>query len=188
LNIVTHALLGWCAAQRLASERRDMLIATAGSVAPDLDAIGILAGTGPEGQGIEWFSRFHHVLAHNFFAGILFTVMAFALAKDRFRAAVLVLLLFHAHLLCDVIGSRGPDGEQWAIPYLYPASNSMTLTWSGQWEVNAWPNLLFTVFLLFLFFKQARDRGFSALWFVSASADAAFIETLRARFPIPVKG
>ena len=51
--------------------------------------------------------------------------------------ALLVFISFHLHLLCDLIGARGPDGDQWPIPYLKPFSNSVQLAWHGQWALNA---------------------------------------------------
>lgn len=185
MNIITHALVGWCAGQRLLADRRDMLLVTAGSVAPDIDGLGVLAGLVSPDLGLDWFSRYHHALTHNLVSGVVATIALGAVARDRLRTAAWVFVLFHLHLLCDVVGSRGPDGEQWPVPWLYPFSDRATLVWSGQWEVNAWPNLLFTVWLLALFLKQARDQGFSPIWYLSARADAAFVATLRHRFPLP---
>jgi inner membrane protein len=62
--------------------------------------------------------------------------------------AALVFLSFHLHLLCDLIGSRGPDGDQWPIPYLKPFSNALQLTWHGQWALNGWQNFAITGLLL----------------------------------------
>ena len=66
----------------------------------------------------------------------------------RVAIAGLVCLTFHLHLLCDVAGSKGPDGSQWPIPYLEPFSDAIQWAWSGQWELNAWPNVTLTLLLL----------------------------------------
>ena len=97
--------------------------------------------------------------------------------------ALLVFLSFHLHLLCDIIGARGPDGDQWPIPYLEPFSSLPRLIWSGQWALNAWPNMLITAVLIALAVRWAWQRGYSPLEMVSARADAVFVETLRRRFP-----
>ena len=47
-------------------------------------------------------------------------------------------------------GARGPDGEPWPIPYLVPFSPTPRLVWSGQWALNAWPNVLLTAALIAL--------------------------------------
>ena len=79
---------------------------------------------------------------------------------------------------------RHPDGDQWPISYLIPFSNALQLSWSGQWELNAWPNFAQTIALLGLTFHLAYRRGFSPLEIVSERADTAFVATLRQRFGI----
>ena len=96
--------------------------------------------------------------------------------------ALLVFISFHLHLLCDLIGARGPDGDQWPIPYLKPFSNSVQLTWHGQWALNAWQNFLITgIFLLATFWLAWKYRS-SPLELVSQSANQAVTQTLRDRF------
>ena len=50
--------------------------------------------------------------------------------------------MVHLHILCDVIGSKGPDGYHWPIFYFYPLDSEIALSWQYQWELNAWPNML----------------------------------------------
>ena len=111
------------------------------------------------------------------------TVAFAAFAQRKGMTALLVFLSFHLHLFCDIIGARGPDGDQWPIPYLEPFSHLPRLIWSGQWALNAWPNMLITAILLALALRWAWQRGYSPLEMVSAKADAVFVETLRRRFP-----
>jgi hypothetical protein len=101
----------------------------------------------------------------------------------KWKVAALAFLSFHLHILGDLVGARGPEGEQWAIPYLNPFTDSVQLVWSGQWALNAWPNFAITFALLAAAFYLARVRGFSPLEIVSRRADAAFVEALRRRFP-----
>jgi hypothetical protein len=90
----------------------------------------------------------------------------------------------HIHLLEDLLGSRGPEGYQWPIPYLMPFSHAGDLSWRGQWTLNAWPNFAITVALLLVTFYLAWSRGFSPLEMVSAKADTAFVAALRKRIPV----
>lgn len=92
---------------------------------------------------------------------------------------------FHLHLLGDLIGARGPDGEQWPIPYLSPFSTAWHWTWSGQWALNAWPNMAITASVIAFALWSAWKRGFSPLEMISARADRAFVAALRNRFPLP---
>jgi LexA-binding, inner membrane-associated putative hydrolase len=96
--------------------------------------------------------------------------------------AFLVFVSFHLHLLCDLIGARGPDGDQWPIPYLKPFSNTLQLTWHGQWALNAWQNSLITGFLLLATFWIAWRYGNSPLELISDPANQALTRTLRQRF------
>jgi hypothetical protein len=58
------------------------------------------------------------------------------------------------------------------------------LTWRGQWQLNAWPNVILTITLLTITFWLAWRRGFSPLEMVSEKVDAAFVAALRNRWPI----
>ena len=95
---------------------------------------------------------------------------------------------FHLHLLCDLVGARGPDGTLWTIPYLWPFTLAGTWEWAGQWLLNSWQNLLLTAALLAATLFLAWKRGYSPLELVSAKADAIFVETLRRRFPPRLTG
>jgi inner membrane protein len=95
--------------------------------------------------------------------------------------AFLVFISFHLHLLCDLIGARGPDGDQWPIPYLKPFSNSLQLAWHGQWALNAWQNFAITGFFLVTTFWIAWRYAASPLELVSQPANRALTQTLRQR-------
>ncbi|MGW8187035.1 MAG: hypothetical protein ACWGNK_07205 [Desulfobacterales bacterium] len=95
---------------------------------------------------------------------------------------LLAVAAFHLHLLCDLVGSRGSDGYQWPIPYLLRFSDRLHLIWTGQWALNAWPNLAFTAILLAVSFYLAWGRGHCPLECISKSVDAAFVATLKKRF------
>lgn len=67
---------------------------------------------------------YHHLLGHNLFFGLFVTVIAFLLSSRKWITAVLTILSFHVHLAMDLAGSRGGDGFQWPIVYLWPFSDS----------------------------------------------------------------
>jgi hypothetical protein len=134
---------------------------------------------------LTWWSDYHHVLGHNLGFCLLVTLSGFLLARQRWKTAALVLVSFHLHLLCDLIGARGPDGEQWPIPYLLPFSNHLQLVWQGQWALNAWPNMVITAIAVAMTLYLAWKRGYSPVELFSAQADARIVETLRRRVPRP---
>ena len=78
--------------------------------------------------------------------GILIAMLVSFLAKRKLRAALLAVLVFHLHLLCDFVGSRGPDPvDLWPIFYFGPFDKNPMWIWKGQLPLDAWPNRLLTV-------------------------------------------
>lgn len=183
MSPVTHFLTGWVLANSVTLSRRDRALVTLAGVVPDMDGLGIVAEllTRKSQHPLEWFSSFHHSL-HTLLFALLVTAASFLLARQRWKSASLVLLSFHLHLLEDLLGSRGPEGYQWPIPYLMPFSHACDLSWSRQWALNAWPNFAVTVALLLATFYLAWSRGSSPLEMVSQKADTAFVAAIRKRF------
>ena len=181
----SHSLFhGWVFANCFDLERRDRALVTLACVAPDIDGLGIIPEllTRNSAHPLLWFSLYHHSL-HNLAFALVISLLAFALAAQKWKTGLLALLSFHIHLLEDVLGSRGPDGYQWPIPYLAPFSSSLQLVWRGQWGLNAWPNIAITIVLLLITLWLAWRRGFSPLEMVSARADSALVIALRQRYP-----
>jgi inner membrane protein len=181
MNPFTHLLIGWSVAESAPLSRRERALVTFAGVAPDLDGAGILldlaSGRYP---GVGAYAAYHHVLAHNLLAGCGLALLAGGLARRRWLTAGLALLAFHLHLLGDLVGSGGPGGSLWSLAYLYPFS-SRAFVWQGQWELNAWPNLLATALLLGWIGAVALRRGRTPLELVSRRADASLVGVLRAR-------
>ena len=183
MSPVTHFLTGWMLANVDGLKRPERAVVTIAAVIPDIDGLGAIPEvlTRHSAHPLLWFSRYHHQL-HNLGFAIVTFGLAFAIARTC-RSAGLAFVAFHLHLLCDLAGARGPDGDQWPISYLMPFSDRWQWAWSGQWALNAWPNFVITAALLIATLYLAWERGFSPLEFVSRRADAAFVETLRRRFP-----
>jgi inner membrane protein len=188
MSPVTHFFSGWVFANCFDLERRDRALVTLACVAPDIDGLGIIPEllTRNSAHPLLWFSMYHHSL-HNLAFALVIAAIGFALAAQKWKTGSLVLLSFHMHLLEDVLGSRGPDGHQWPIPYLSPFSSSLQLVWRGQWGLNAWQNVVITVVLLLITLWLAWRRGFSPLEMVSSGADNALVATLRRRYPRTLK-
>ena len=187
MNPVTHLLVGWTVANTTTLTPRERALVAIAGIVPDVDGFGMVTDllTRNSEHPLELWGKFHHVLAHNLGFGLGVGVAAFALSRRRWVTASLALLSFHLHLAGDLVGARGPDGDQWPIPYLSPYSQDWQLTWTGQWALNAWPNFVITGALLLLAFYLAWRRAFSPLELVSSRADRAFVKTLRDRFGAP---
>ena len=184
MNPITHLLAGWTVANLADLNKKERIAVTLAGVVPDIDGFGLFAErlTVNSSHAVTWWSDYHHVLAHNIFFGLIITAVCASVATRRWTVAALALLSFHVHLLCDVIGAGGPDGEHWPIPYLWPLTEELQLVWQGQWAINAWQNVVITGLLLIAVFVLAWRRGYSPLEMVSDKADAAFVKTLRNRF------
>jgi len=184
MSPVTHFLTGWVFANCFNLKRKERALVTLASVAPDIDGLGIIPEllTRNSAHPLLWFSLYHHSL-HNLTFALVVAVIAFVLATQRWKTGLLALLSFHLHLFEDVLGSRGPEGYQWPISYLAPFSSTAELTWRGQWELNAWPNVLITIALLLITCWLAWRRGLSPLEMISAKSDSALVMALRHRFP-----
>ena len=181
--------MGWAVANAVPSlTKRDRALVTWAGVIPDFDGLGIIAEelTRKSSHPLPWFSDYHHVLGHNLGFALVVAAAAAVFARRKAITAALALVSFHLHLLADLIGARGPDGDQWPIPYFLPFSRQCQLTWSGQWALNAWPNFVITVALIALAAALARRRGFSPLELFSPKADTAVVSALRARFPLRI--
>ena len=187
MSPITHFLMGWAVANSAPSlDKRERAMVTWASVVPDIDGLGIVADwlTRNSSHPLNWWGSYHHILAHNLCFALIVAVVAAILAKQKAKTTLLVLLSFHLHLAADLVGARGPDGEQWPIPYLLPFMKEVQLTWSGQWALNAWPNSVVTAVLIGIAFILARKRGFSPVEMFSSKADSIFVRALRTRFPL----
>lgn len=143
-----------------------------------MDGVGLLIDPVAQRFGIltYYWDFFHHQL-HNIGFCTLLTVMAFIMAKaKKLKVAVTVFAVFHLHLFCDLIGSKGPDGFQWPIPYFLPFSDRVQFTWQHQWELNAWPNILIGAISIGIVIIIARLKNRSPFEIISKKLDSAFTE------------
>ena len=187
MNPATHFLTGWAFSLPVSLERKDRALVVLASVAPDLDGL-VLIGDFAQGRSLdslELWSRYHHVLGHNIASAVAITAVCTLLGRRKLLVAGLSFLAVHLHFLEDIIGARGPDGDQWPIPYLLPFSSTWQLTVPWQWELNAWPNIAITIGLLAITVYWAWSRGLSPVGIVSLRADRAFVSALRNRFGAP---
>lgn len=185
MNVLTHFFAGWALAEVAATTPRERAIVTWAAVAPDLDGLSIVADLGSRALGrpeSDFYFRYHHMWTHGLPAAIVAGIVAGLLAEKRLRTAFLAMVSFHLHLLCDVLGSRGPTpSDIWPIGYLEPLSARLRFSWTGQWALNDWRNILFTVAPIALALFLGVRRGYSPVSLFSKKADAAVVATLRTR-------
>lgn len=174
-----HLLASWLLANSaLRSQRERRLVALAG-LAPDLDGLGWLVDrtVAANGGSSDYYFAYHHLILHNLPASLALAGLAAWLAATcRWRTFALALLAIHLHFLLDVIGSKGPDGYQWPIPYLLPFTPDHAWTWSGQWELDAWPNLAITLAMLAIAGLWSWKCRYSFIEVISTTLDREFFK------------
>lgn len=175
MSPVTHFLSGWVFANCFRLNRRERAAVTLASVAPDVDGLGIIPEllTRNSSHPLLWFSQYHHSL-HALLFAVITALVALTITR-RWTTAALAFASFHLHLFEDLLGSCGPDGDQWPIPYLKPFSDGLKLVWHGQWALNGWQNYVITIALLLATIWIAKGKGVSPVEIFSVRADGAVV-------------
>jgi hypothetical protein len=127
-----------------------------------------------------YYQQYHHYWLHGWPGAVFVTALLVSFARQRWRVALLCLLVFHLHLICDLIGSRGPTpGDLWPIAYSEPFFRRPVFFWRGQWRLDGWQNRIICVVLFGTELFLAARRGYSCLEVFSQKADAVFVSVLQ---------
>jgi inner membrane protein len=161
--------------------KRERMILTFSGIAPDIDGVGVLIDMLAPlfGMSTNLWVQYHHTLHTLFFAIVVALMAAFFASKQKLFVGFLAFVFFHIHLLCDLLGSRGPDGYLWPIPYFSPISNDFLLIWSGQWELNAWQNVVIACFLFFVTYRLIKIKKVSPFEIISEKMSQTFLKLLK---------
>jgi inner membrane protein len=185
MSPLTHLVASWLVAVATTNNPRDRKLVTWAGVLPDADGLGVIpdvVGSWVSGKEctFHYYQQYHHVLMHGW-PGAIVTSAALALfARQRWRVLLLCLLTFHLHLLCDLIGSRGPTiGDLWPICYSEPIFRHPIWFWKHQWRLDGWQNQIIFVVLFIASLWVAVKRGFSFVEVVSSRVDSVFVQVLR---------
>ncbi len=183
MNPETHLLASWVVAAKTTDNARDCRLVALAGILPDADGLGLLVDGLSRMLGWRktfFYQQYHHYLLHGFLGAILITALLVLFAQRKWRVALLCLVVFHLHLLCDFVGSRGPSPEDlWPIFYFGPFDKDPMWIWRGQWPLDFWFNRWFSVGLLTWSFWLAADRGYSFVGVFSRGLDRIFVRVLR---------
>jgi hypothetical protein len=182
VNPETHLLASWVIAAKGTDNARDCRLVALAGILPDADGLGLIADELTRLMGWKktfFYGHYHHYLLHGVFGAVLITGVLVLFAQRKWRVALLALLAFHLHLLCDFIGSRGPDPvDLWPIFYFGPFAKDPMWIWKGQLALDAWPNRLLTVCLFVWALWLAVARGYSFVGVFSPRLDRIFVAVL----------
>lgn len=183
MNPETHLLASWVIAAKATDNSRDCRLVALAGILPDLDGVGLIMDVVNGTFRVQksfYYLRYHHYLLHGLFGAALIALIVSCFARRKLRVALLALLVVHLHLLCDLVGSRGPDPvDLWPIYYFGPFSKDPMWIWKGQWPLDAWPNRLLTLFLFGWALWLAVPLGYSFVGVFSRRLDKVFVEVLR---------
>jgi hypothetical protein len=111
VQLESHLAIGWLMGNLVpGADRRFRGLVVFSALAPDLDGISYLFGPNA-------YSHCHHVLGHNIFAGVLFTVICTVLARPGWRRLTMVfaILGFASHWVGDYYFSGWPLMTFWPV-------------------------------------------------------------------------
>lgn len=156
-----HLLISWVASVEFLEHRRERTLVTLSGLAPDIDGLGIVIDklTGVT----DYYFSYHHYLGHSILSPfVIATLVSWLATAQRSIVWVCSFVVVQIHVLCDVLGSKGPDGYQWPVYYLYPFNSEYELTWKYQWELDAWQNQLIIgiMFIITLYYASKRRITF----------------------------
>ncbi len=185
MSPLTHLVGSWLVAVATTNNPRDRKLVTLAGVLPDADGLGAVADvvgswiTGKECT-FYYYQTYHHLLLHGWPAAIVISVLLTSFGKQRGRVFFLCLLIFHLHLLGDLIGSRGPEvGDLWPICYSEPLFRHPIWFWKHQWKLDGRQNQTFFAVVFATALWLAVKRGFSFVEIISRRLDAPFVKVLQ---------
>jgi len=165
-----HLALSWLVGSRL-TERRDRRLVTWSGTLPDVDAISLV-------WGVESYVKYHHVIAHGIVAAGAVAVSCAVFGRNRLKTALLGVVAFHLHVLCDLVGS-GAQGQPWPIVYWWPFSDR-ELFFPYGWDLASPENAVVWLGAIALTCVVAVRYGRTfAEAFLPARADAAVVAVVR---------
>jgi inner membrane protein len=180
MSPVAHFLGSWLVASATTNNPRDRKLVTLAGVLPDADGLGAVADVvGSWFSGKEctfyYYQTYHHLLMHGWPAAVVVSILFALYGQNRLRVLLLCLLTFHLHLLCDLIGSRGPTvGDLWPICYSEPLFRHPIWFCKHQWKLDGWQNQSIFIVLFLTSLWVAARKGFSFVEVVSSRADKIF--------------
>jgi inner membrane protein len=178
-----HLLTSWILAENFVTTSRERRLVALAGIFPDIDGIGLIVDLVNRNK-TEYYALYHHVFCHNLFIGLLVSAISTLFVKsNKLRLFSLMLCAHHLHLFSDLIGSKGPDGYQWPLPYFYPFAPTIEITWHGQWLLNGWQNLCILVVLFAWTVIYAIRHRRSFIEVISSALDRQIFFAVNKRWP-----
>ena len=185
MSPISHFVGSWLIAAVTTDNLRDRKLVTLAGVIPDVDGMGILIDWGKalltgEPATYNYYHHYHHILLHGWPGALAVAIALTFFAQKRWRVFLLCLVIFHVHLLCDLVGSRGPSpSDLWPISYGEPLWRQPIWIWRSQWRLDGWQNKVVFVGLFGSALWLASTRGYSFLELFSRKLDTTVVGVLQ---------
>ena len=185
MSPLTHLVGSWLIASATTNNSRDRKLVTLAGVLPDADGLGAVADVvGSWFSGKEctfhYYQQSHHLLLHGWPGAIAISILLAFFGRERWRVLFLCLLTFHLHLLCDLVGSRGPTpSDLWPICYSEPLFRHPIWFWKHQWKLDGWQNQTIFIVIFGASLLVAVKKGCSFVEVISSRLDAVFVTVLQ---------
>lgn len=185
MSPITHFIGSWLVAAVATEDPRDRRLVTLAGIIPDADGLGLVVDVAKalvSGREVTYanYQHYHHLLLHGWPGALVVAVVLAGFARSRVRVGLLCLLTFHLHLLCDLLGSRGPQPtDLWPICYSEPLFRHPIWFWKQQWKLDGWQSqTVFGVVFATSLWLAVR-RGYSFVGVINQRMDATFVAVLR---------
>ncbi len=180
-----HFIGSWLIGSVATKTPRDRKLITLAGILPDIDGLGMAVDVAKgifsgEPTTYHYYHKFHHILCHGWPAALVICGLLTCFATNRWRTLGFCLLTFHLHLLCDLLGSRGPSpADLWPICYGEPLFRQPVWFWKSQWRLDGWQNLTIFVIIFLGSLWRAVRLGNSFVEVFSRKADEVFVRVLQ---------
>lgn len=179
----THLLASWLIAAKTTDNPRDCRLVTLAGILPDADGLGLVAdifNSAFRHKQTYYYGDYHHWYLHGALGAVVISTLLACFARRRVRVALLTLVVVHLHLLCDVVGSRGPSlADLWPVYYFGPLSSHHGVwLWHEQWRLDSWINRIITVVLFLWALWLASKRNDSVVGVFNRRLDRTFVQVL----------
>ena len=182
MSPLAHLLGSWTIGAHLTDNSRDCRLVALAGILPDADGMGLIVDLFNHATGHKslYYSHYHHYLLHGALGAFLIAGLLTLFARHRWRVLILCLFVFHLHLLCDFVGSRGPSPEElWPVVYYGPFAKDPMWIWKGQWRLDAWPLRWATAVLFFYSTWLGAAKGYSFVGVINRRADEIYLAVIR---------
>ena len=185
MSPLAHFIGSWLVAVATTDNPRDRKLVTFAGVLPDADGFGVVVDvvgsviSGKENT-FHYYQQYHHILLHGWPGALVVSLLLMCFAQKKPRVLFWCLVTFHLHLLCDLVGLRGPTvGDLWPICYSEPLFRNPIWFWKNQWKLDGWQNQLIFVAIFAAALWLATKKGFSFVEIFSRRLDQVFVQTLQ---------